>query len=196
MGGVLSYLLVLGLLTHAEGSWVLPKGIYLQLAVFGSPRVGNAALAELYRDAVLKYRNDHGLTKFKEYSVKGYNDGVPTLPPRILGFSHFTPTPLYLYHGFLYHVPLSECEHSLFTVKHDSDEYSLRPPDYPLGGHNYYNGRDMEKCIRRMRWLDIMVSGERDWESRYLNRLAEEQTRILKRPSYVTSISRGFWNPW
>lgn len=33
--------------------------------------------------------------------------------------------------------------------------------EHALGGHNYYNGRDMEKLLRRMKWFD---SGETDWD--------------------------------
>jgi hypothetical protein len=35
---------------------------------------------------------------------------------------------------------------------------------WPKGGHNYYF-RDMEKLQRRMRWLEINVHGEANWQN-------------------------------
>jgi hypothetical protein len=46
--------------------------------------------------------------------------------------------------------------------------------EYPLGGHNYYNNRDIEKLLRRMRWFNGKKSGEVDW-GQYGNWLREEE---------------------
>lgn len=90
------------------------------------------------------------------------------MPPYRLGFRHFTQTPLYFAEGHLYHIPAAESEYSLFSItRHDSedaaDDSRQRQSclDYPLGGHNYYNSRDMEELLRRMKWFDL---GSVDWE--------------------------------
>jgi hypothetical protein len=74
--------------------------------------------------------------------------GVPSVPPVYLGYEHFASSPLYLYHEKLYHIPSSESEYTNFAVLPLSDS---NPPDYPLGGHMYYNSRDMEKLQRSMK---------------------------------------------
>lgn len=106
--------------------------------------------------------------------------GVPALPPKRFGFRHVINSFLYLHHGCLYNTPPEEVERTFFQVEHDEDTYQSHPPEYPLGGHNYYNGRDMEKLVRRMQWLDAVASGElpKDWEHRYAKRL-EAETRKL-----------------
>lgn len=95
-----------------------------------------------------------------------YAVGVPSLPPYSIGYRHFTPNPLYFLWGHLYHIPPSESEHTLFDLQQEdaAENYLL---DHPRGGHNYYSGRDLEKFVRRMRWLDNAMSGDGDWESRY-----------------------------
>jgi Lipase (class 3) len=77
MGAVMCYLLALDIMgaDTAEGASQSrhPITLPLKLALFGSPRVGNQALAELWRRLVAN-RNAHGLS-VKEYSVMCYNDG-------------------------------------------------------------------------------------------------------------------------
>ncbi|EJD03946.1 alpha/beta-hydrolase [Fomitiporia mediterranea MF3/22] len=143
----------------------LPPGLIFKLVTFGSPRIGNEALSLLYRKLVSEYRSIHGEDSFQEYSVKGYNDGVPCLPPKAIEFRHLTPSPLYLFHGRLFRIPPSENEHTIFPVQLEDDEL---PPEFPLGGHNYYNNRDMEGCLRRLQCLDVLKLGETGWEERYL----------------------------
>ena len=66
----------------------------------------------------------------------------------------------------------SEC--SSFTVKlnHISENGGSRvPAQYPRGGHNYYNNRDMERLLRRMGWLELTKLGDSGWEKRYRARL-------------------------
>jgi hypothetical protein len=42
--------------------------------------------------------------------------------------------------------------------------------EHPLGGHNYYNCRDMERLVRRMNLLCSNSPDEVDWEG-YLDRM-------------------------
>jgi len=89
------------------------------------------------------------------------------------GYRHFTPTPLYFVRGRLYHVPATESEYARFLVSPDSEDHE-QIPEHPRGGHNYYNGRDLEKFARRMGWLDKVVS-ERDWEEQYKAHVAKHE---------------------
>ena len=76
LGGVMCYLFGLSILGAEDPSVKfepssLPR---LKLAVFGCPRIGNLALAELWREFASRYA-------VVEYSVKAYNDG--TMPKKI-----------------------------------------------------------------------------------------------------------------
>ncbi|KAF9269434.1 alpha/beta-hydrolase [Marasmius fiardii PR-910] len=164
MGGALSYLLLLDLLP--ENDTIRPSGVHLKLAVFGAPRVGDIDLVNYWQQVSQDYRARHGADSFREHSVKAYNDGVPSLPPLKLGYRHFTQEPLYFVHGHLFCVPSSEAEYALFRVEVDPD--ASIPPEHPRGGHNYYNGRDQERFIRRMRWLnDALAKSDTDWQRKY-----------------------------
>jgi hypothetical protein len=93
--------------------------------------------------------------------------GVPALPPVLLGYRHFCKEPFYTVCGRLYKTPASECEHALFYTQLD-EEVDNKTPLFPKGGHNYYNGRDLERFLRRIDWLlksDLSAQG---WEDRYL----------------------------
>ncbi|KAG9010987.1 hypothetical protein FRB93_003437 [Tulasnella sp. JGI-2019a] len=171
MGAVMTYFFALDLLDPTlAASSVLPQGIPLKIAVFGSPRAGNKALVECWRKRVGLYRSTYGHDRLKEWSVRAYQDGVPALPTAFMGYRHFTENPLYLYHGALYHIPPSEAENTIFTVAEaEADPTSLIPPDYPLGGHNYYGGRDMEKLQRLMKSAAELGLGKSDdWEVAFL----------------------------
>ena len=165
----------------------------LCLLTLGSPRVGNVGLKEWYQQLVSEFRTNRGEDAFVEFAVKGYNDGtfqsnkvqlgfasklkltvegVHCLPPMVLGFHHLSSNPLYLYHGFLYRIPERFSEFSKYEVEGDDDD---PPPDYPLGGHNYYNNRDMEKCLRHFQWLGVPNFGNPDSERRYLDKVADEK---------------------
>ena len=159
MGGAVSYLLVMDALL---GKISLPPNCKLKLVSFGSPRVGDEAFVKYWRELRTSFREKH---EFTEHCVKAYNDGVPSLPPLSFGYRHFTETPLYLIHGRLYNVPPSESEFSLFFA--DPGPSPDQPIDYPKGGHNYYNGRDMERVLRRLRWLDKAMGGRSDWVKHY-----------------------------
>ncbi|KAL0579010.1 NineTeen Complex (NTC) component [Marasmius crinis-equi] len=165
MGGALSYLLLLDLLTPND---IISPDLRVTLAAFGSPRVGDPSLVKHWQDLCQEYRNRNGDDSFREYSVKAYNDGVPSLPPLKLGYRHFTSEPLYFVHGRMFHVPPSESEYAFFRVEDPADVSS--PPEHPRGGHNYYNGRDQERFLRRMKWLnDALAKSEKDkeWQRRY-----------------------------
>jgi hypothetical protein len=109
--------------------------------------------------------------------------GVPAIPPRSLGYRHFARTPLYFTQGRLYHIPASESEYSIFKVDDSNPKDDTRPrlTDHPKGGHLYYNGRDMERTIRRLGWLDLTTSGEVGWEERYKRRLIQNQNETRTR---------------
>lgn len=90
--------------------------------------------------------------------------GVPALPPSYVGYRHLCRSPIYLVKDRLYRVPESEMEHALFHTTADDATEPMRSPQFPLGGHNYYNGRDMEKLTRRMEWVSKMMAGNTSWD--------------------------------
>ncbi|KAG6850093.1 hypothetical protein H0H93_001226 [Arthromyces matolae] len=165
MGSSLSYLLCMDLLAGSiPHALDLPADLKITLAVFGPPRTGDSALVEFWRELVANWRNTRGDDKFVEYSVKAYNDGVPSLPPMQLGYRHFAAEPLYLDRTQLYHTPPSESEHALFKITNEDDtEYSR----FSKGGHNYYNNRDFELMRRRLEWLEKADVTSTGWEERY-----------------------------
>lgn len=188
MGGSISYLLCMDLLDDQN---LLPDNLKIQMAVFGVPRSGDSHLVNNFRSLVEAFQGRSGKL-FKEYSVKGYNDGlyllislssaqlihlfksnecirregVPALPPAFMGYRHFCPTPIYTVGGKLYQTPASECEHALFHVASD-EENKEKIFLFPKGGHNYYNGRDLERFSRRINWLDKARPMESGWDERY-----------------------------
>ncbi|EGO00311.1 hypothetical protein SERLA73DRAFT_180832 [Serpula lacrymans var. lacrymans S7.3] len=172
MGGAMSYLLAFDILNSDEIQ--ITRGLKLKIVTFGAPRCGNEALVQCWRSLVDGCRTEYGRGSVQEYCVKGYNDGVPSLPPLKLGYRHFSQNPLYYVHGRLYHIPESESECALF----DSHSEIKDIPTHPRGGHNYYNGRDMEKAARRMWWLKE-VHKEEGWEQLYRKRMEQEQKRKI-----------------
>ncbi|TRM62225.1 Alpha/Beta hydrolase protein [Schizophyllum amplum] len=159
MGGVVCHLLLLDLLADES---LLPVDVKLKICAFGSPRPGDAELARYWKELVKTRRLMHGEDSFTEYLVKAYNDGVPALPPLAFGFRHFTETPFYLTDDHLYRIPEQECECTLFNVQERASD-----PTYPKGGHNYYNGRPIERFFRRVNWLEKAKPGVEGWEERY-----------------------------
>ncbi|KAF7351387.1 Triacylglycerol lipase [Mycena sanguinolenta] len=136
----------------------------------------------------------YGEASISEYSVKAYNDGkltliiflcaiflqrqvdcipgVPSLPPLAFGYRHYARSPFYFLHGRLYHIPVESREYALFHVTLDPEDEKIAP-EHPRGGHNYYNGRDMEKFARRTIWvLEAMKKGG-DWKERYRAKVAK-----------------------
>ncbi|KAF9785873.1 Alpha/Beta hydrolase protein [Thelephora terrestris] len=172
MGGALSYYLAVGLLT-SDG--ILPPGIRIKIVAFGSPRVGDQAFASLWKTLVEEHRSSHGRLSFQEYNVRAYNDGVPMLPPVKTGYVHHTTNPLFLRNDQLFRIPDSEKEYGSFDVPTIEDAPS---PLYPKGGHNYYNGRELEKLARRVSVLSKLMKDEEDdlWVKTYV----AEVTRVEK----------------
>ncbi|KAL1740723.1 Alpha/Beta hydrolase protein [Schizophyllum fasciatum] len=160
MGGVVSQLLMLDLLADAS---LLPRpAMRMKICAFGSPRPGDAALSQYWQELVQARRLAHGEASFIEYIVKAYNDAVPALPPLAMGFCHFTRTPFYLADHHLYRVPERVAECTLFDVQERAADAT-----YPNGGHNYYNGRPIERFFRRVNWLEKAKPGVEGWEGRY-----------------------------
>ena len=81
---------------------------------------------------------------------------------------------MYFDKGRLYHIPREASEDALFTVSTSvaSNEY---PFDHPLGGHNYYNGRDHEQFFHRTDWMLQARFREAGWEDRYRQVFAKNQ---------------------
>ncbi|EJD01881.1 alpha/beta-hydrolase [Fomitiporia mediterranea MF3/22] len=186
LGGALALLFIMDLLNedfyskYLAGKKLLREGWRVSLVIFGAPRVGNAAFAELYRDSTARFREKHGEDQLCEYSVKAYNDGVTALPSLGLGYRHALISVLYLYRGCLYHTPASEYECSKFNVAHDKDSHTDLSPQFPLGGHNYYNGRDLEKTVRRMAWIAKARKKDLDesWKERYMKEVEQEKRKL------------------
>ena len=105
------------------------------------------------------------------------------MPPNFLGYRHFAQSPFYFYHSALYQIPQSEIEHSKFQV--DSSGVPApsegAAPDFPLGGHNYYGGRDMEKLQRTMRWAVDVGLGRTDndeiWKEAFLKKVKDDDDK-------------------
>ncbi|KAF9010231.1 Alpha/Beta hydrolase protein [Cyathus striatus] len=165
MGGSISYLLCLDLLLDCDS---LLSGMRLKIVVFGAPRSGNKTFVEYWRTLVASYKQVNGRDSFQEYSVKGYNDGVPALPPMLLGYRHFSSQSFYAVEGLLFRIPPTESEYALFHVAPEHDGIA-RTPQFPHGGHNYYNGRELERFIRRIFWLERAKPNEHAWEERYVS---------------------------
>ncbi|KAJ7108722.1 Alpha/Beta hydrolase protein [Mycena epipterygia] len=164
MGATLSQLLLLDILRDEN---LVPVGsIPLNLVVFGAPRSGTKNLVKYWKELLDKRRKKYGEASVSEYSVKTYNDGVPSLPPLTFGYRHYAQSPLYFVHGRLYRVPPASREYALFHVTPDLEDENVLP-EHPRGGHNYYNGRDMEKFARRIMWLDKAMKKEGDWKELY-----------------------------
>ena len=74
MGGSIAYLLCLDLFAdHLK--WLNDLNISINVVTFGTPRTGDTALVDYFRELSLSYKKVRGQDAFKEYSVKGYNDG-------------------------------------------------------------------------------------------------------------------------
>jgi predicted lipase len=73
MGGSIAYLLCIDLLSDED---LLSFDVRVQIAVFGSPRTGDSDLVSYFHELIALYRKRKGNDNhFKEYAVKGYNDG-------------------------------------------------------------------------------------------------------------------------
>jgi pimeloyl-ACP methyl ester carboxylesterase len=73
MGGSIAYLFCIDLLSDED---LRSFDVRVQVAVFGSPRTGDSDLVSYFQELVTLYRRRKGNDNhFKEYAVKGYNDG-------------------------------------------------------------------------------------------------------------------------
>ncbi|EJD52453.1 alpha/beta-hydrolase [Auricularia subglabra TFB-10046 SS5] len=196
LGGALSYFSIVDLLhdilrpVKPEDVSVVPWRIRpptFHLAVYGAPRPGNAPFADHYAKLVASYRSQHGAASLTDWCVIGHRDGVPSLPPYM---SPMCEQPFYLYHGDLYNVPASERAHTKFTVIRDDS----RPPRFIRGGHNYYNVRDMEGSVRRLRAIreDVERGCSADeWARRYVEREEVERQKQLSKTSTRDKLVRS-----
>ena len=78
MGGSIVYLLCLDLFADHQ-KWLKDLNINIKVVAFGPPRTGDAALVDHFQELSLSYQKIQGQDAFKEYSVKGYNDGRPLI---------------------------------------------------------------------------------------------------------------------
>ncbi|KAJ6557942.1 Alpha/Beta hydrolase protein [Mycena capillaripes] len=176
MGAVVSQLLLMDILRDEDLVSIGP--IPLKLVVFGAPRSGNEELVTYWKELLNQRRAKYGEASISEYSVKTYNDGVPSLPPLSFGYRHYAESPFYFMHGRLYQVPAPSREYTLFHLTPELEDENL-VPDHPRGGHNYYNGRDMEKFARRITWLEkAMKKAEGDWKERYRAKVAKHSFSV------------------
>ncbi|KAI5116251.1 hypothetical protein M0805_007965 [Coniferiporia weirii] len=187
LGGALSSFFLMDLLNPDSCSKYLggrridiPIDTSLTVALFGAPRPGNSSFAELYQVSVAKFRAERGDGKFAEFLVKAHNDGVPALPPYSFGYRHAINSTLHVFHGRLYRIPLSESECLKFSSAPEEAGDGSSKPLYPLGGHNYYNDRDLETLARRMGWIKITEAKDfaDDWERIYIEKLEEERRAL------------------
>jgi predicted lipase len=78
MGGSIAYLLCLDLFADHQ-KWLKDMNINIKVVAFGLPRTGDATLVDYFHELSLSYQKVQGQDTFKEYSVKGYNDGRPLI---------------------------------------------------------------------------------------------------------------------
>ena len=98
------------------------------------------------------------------------------LPLMITGYVHHTTNPLFLRNDRLFRIPHNEIEYGSFDI---SSIEGAAAPLHPKGGHNYYNGRELEKLARRVDTLSRLMSDEDDqWVESYV----EEVTRVERYP--------------
>ena len=96
------------------------------------------------------------------------------LPPVKIGYVHHTTNPLFLRNDRLFRIPGSEKEYGAFDIPAIED---APPPLHPRGGHNYYNGRELEKLARRVWALSKLMKDEGHlWVKSYV----EEVARVEK----------------
>jgi len=182
MGGSLAYLLLLDLLAEElDQERSILSTLRLRIAVYGAPRTGDGQLVKHFHSVVEDYRSKFELdeTFFVEYSVQGYNDGIPAIPPPALGYRHFCLAPLYSAGGRLYQPPSPNDSQAMFFPPENDMQI------FPMGGHNYYNGRDLEFFRKQTGWLALADIEKAGWECRYD---AEARARGHPPPHYSNGV--------
>ncbi|KAM6490098.1 Alpha/Beta hydrolase fold [Amanita muscaria] len=133
MGGSLAYLLLLDFLAkELSQEHSILSTLTLRIAVIGAPRAGDAKLVNYFHSLLKQYRERFKI-EITEYSVQGYNDGIPAVPPPKMGFRHFCQAPLFTGGGKLYRTPASNQSQVMFYPPEDTMQL------FPMGGHNYHN---------------------------------------------------------
>jgi len=95
------------------------------------------------------------------------------LPPVKTGYVHHTTNPLFLRNDRIFRIPDSEKEYGAFDIPTIEDAL---PPLHPKGGHNYYNGRELEKLARRGWALNKLMKDEDDlWVKCYVDEVARAE---------------------
>ena len=99
------------------------------------------------------------------------------LPPMTTGYAHHTTNPLFLRNDRLLRIPDGEKEYGSYDIPVVED---APPPLHPKGGHNYYNGRELEKLARRVDTLSKLMKDEDDlWIEGYLEEIARVEKHSL-----------------
>jgi hypothetical protein len=192
MGASIAYLFMVESLAQEDPHLSRLK---LRICTFGGPRVGDSDLVDYFIALVQSFREKFGQDAFGEYSIKGYNDGVstctclistghltalgnhrfvpmkgiPAIPPLWSGYRHFCKEPFYTIWGRMYKIPVIEYELAEFHLQPESDSGDeVGAHIFPMGGHNYYCGRDLEQFKRRTTWLLKADPWKEGWESQYM----------------------------
>lgn len=99
------------------------------------------------------------------------------LPPMKAGYVHHTTGPLFLRNDRLFRIPDGEKECGSFDIPTIED---VQPPLHPQGGHNYYNGRELEKLARRVNVLSRLMKDEDDlWVKNYVDEVTQVEKYSL-----------------
>jgi hypothetical protein len=103
--------------------------------------------------------------------------GVPAVPPQAFGYAHFSDLPMYAFQRRLYQVPAGNNESSLFHVEPteipsqaaaSGSQTDTQTDRFSKGGHNYYNGRDLEGFRRITNRLDAAgFPGSEKWREKF-----------------------------
>ena len=88
--------------------------------------------------------------------------GVPALPPKSFGYRHFSRKPFYTAGGGLYKWPESVTQSQAMFYP-SPEKMQL----FPMGGHDYYSGRDLELLRKITAWLAKADVERPGWEDRY-----------------------------
>ncbi|KAF8724887.1 hypothetical protein AX14_008516 [Amanita brunnescens Koide BX004] len=139
------------------------RSFWILGAILWHQKTGDGKLVDYFQSLLRQLREKFNLDPqfLTEYSIQGYNDGIPAVPPRSMGYRHFCQAPLFTGGGKLYRIPANNKSQVMFHPPEDTMKL------FPMGGHNYYNGRDLESFRRRTAWLAEADTEKAGWQSRY-----------------------------